>query len=112
MRAVSERQARNAPSRFGSPDASCDAAAGPPLVLLPRLRDAPVEELEEFIRLSFIDALIACGREEEANEALRAAYAAVQHRASQITDPAMALAFTTQNDEARRILALAQQRLV
>ena len=77
-----------------------------------RLRDAPVEELEEFIRLSFIDALIACGREEEANEALRAAYAAVQHRASQITDPAMALAFTTQNDEARRILALAQQRLV
>jgi serine/threonine protein kinase/tetratricopeptide (TPR) repeat protein len=76
-----------------------------------RLRDAPVEELEELIRLCFVDTLLAVGRENDANEALRAAFEAVRQRAAAIKDPELVTAFTQRNDEAKRILALSHERL-
>src|SRR5581483_11363486 len=43
-----------------------------------RLRDGPVEEWEELIRLTFIETLIAEGHDQEADEALWAAFEAVR----------------------------------
>jgi len=76
-----------------------------------RLRDAPVEELEELIRLCHLEALYAEGLVDEADEALRSAFEAVRQRSLAIKDPGLAVTFTKRNEEARRILSLADERL-
>lgn len=76
-----------------------------------RLRDAPVEELEELIRLCHVEALFAEGLLEEADDALRAAFEAVRQRAAAIKDPRLYGNFVTRNGEVRRILVLAEERL-
>jgi tetratricopeptide (TPR) repeat protein len=76
-----------------------------------RLRDAPVEELEELIRLCHLEALYAEGLVDEADEALRSAFEAVRQRSLAIKDPALVVTFTKRNEEARRILNLAEERL-
>ncbi|MBM4359504.1 MAG: protein kinase [Deltaproteobacteria bacterium] len=76
-----------------------------------RLRDAPVEELEELIRDCHVEALYAEGLIGEADEALRAAFEAVRQRAAAIKDPRLYGTFISRNLEARRILALAEERV-
>ncbi len=76
-----------------------------------RLRDAPVEELEELIRFCHVEALYAEGLVDDGDDALRAAFESVRQRAAAIKDPRLCATFVSRNEEARRILALAAERL-
>jgi tetratricopeptide (TPR) repeat protein len=76
-----------------------------------RLRDGPVEEWEELIRLCFIEALIADGQNQEADEALWAAFEAVRQRVAAMKGSELAGSFVHRNDEAKRLLRLARERL-
>jgi tetratricopeptide (TPR) repeat protein len=76
-----------------------------------RLSAGPVEEWEEAMRLTLIEALIAVDRKEEADAALDAAFRALVAHASAIGRMDHRAAFLTRNEEVRRILDLARDRL-
>ena len=76
-----------------------------------RLDDGPVEEWDELIRLCYIEALLAKGRTQEADEALRVAFETVRQRIAQIPRATHQDSFVRLNEEVRQLLALAHQRL-
>ncbi len=76
-----------------------------------RLAAAPVEEWEEFIRLTLIEALLANGDEGEANAVLDAAFTALSHRVFSVRDARHRDAFVRRNEEVYRITELAYHRL-
>jgi tetratricopeptide (TPR) repeat protein len=76
-----------------------------------RLAAGPVEEWEEYMRLTMVEALLALGQEAEANAELEAAFRAVVEHAMAIGRPDHRRAFLTRNEEVRRIVELAEGRL-
>jgi tetratricopeptide (TPR) repeat protein len=76
-----------------------------------RLSSGPVEEWEEFVRLTLVEALLAKEAYEEADEALRIAFQRLVEVARGIRRADHREAFLTRNDELVRILDLARDRL-
>jgi tetratricopeptide (TPR) repeat protein len=76
-----------------------------------RLEAGPIEEWDDFIRLTLIEVLTACGRQQEADAYLERAFHAVVDRARAITRPDHRAAFLGRNEEINRILELARDRL-
>jgi serine/threonine protein kinase/tetratricopeptide (TPR) repeat protein len=76
-----------------------------------RLGDGPVEEWDEHIRLVFVEALLASGKGELADEALRTAFEAIRQRAAAMKDENFRTSYTNRNDETRQLLELAHKRL-
>ncbi len=76
-----------------------------------RLEAGPIEEWDDFIRLTQIEVLTACGRQDEADAYLEKAFRAVVERARAITRPEHRAAFLGRNEEVNRILELARDRL-
>ncbi|MCK6589633.1 MAG: AAA family ATPase, partial [Polyangiaceae bacterium] len=76
-----------------------------------RLLAGPVEEWEEFIRLNLVEALVAAGELEEADTVLEAAYQALVDRVESIRRPDHRTAFIQRNEEVRRLVELAKDRL-
>jgi tetratricopeptide (TPR) repeat protein len=76
-----------------------------------RLADSPVEEWDELIRLVYVEALLAAGQPADADRALHAAFDVLRLRVAQIRRQDLRQSFTTRNEEARQLLALANQRL-
>ncbi|MBK9259599.1 MAG: protein kinase [Polyangiaceae bacterium] len=76
-----------------------------------RLAVAPVEEWDELIRLTLIEALLASGEEEEANAVLDGAFTALCERVMSIRQPHHRDAFVRRNEEVYRIAELAYHRL-
>jgi tetratricopeptide (TPR) repeat protein len=76
-----------------------------------RLLAGPVEEWEEFIRLSLVEALLAAGEEEEADAVLQAAFQALVDRVESIRRQDHRTAFIQRNEEVRRLVELARERL-
>lgn len=76
-----------------------------------RLAAAPVEEWEELIRLTLIEALVASGEEQEANVFLDAAFTALTDRVMSIRYAHHRDAFVRRNEEVYRIAELAYHRL-
>jgi tetratricopeptide (TPR) repeat protein len=76
-----------------------------------RLAAGPVEEWDEYIRLTLVEALLAIGLEPEANTALETAFAAVLAHAASIGRADHRRAFLTRNEEVRQIVELAHGRL-
>jgi hypothetical protein len=76
-----------------------------------RLAAGPVEEWEEFMRLTLVEALLAEGRKEEALVALDTAFRVVVDHAAAIGRPDHRRAFLTRNEEVRRIVDLAREHL-
>ncbi|MBI4703613.1 MAG: protein kinase [Deltaproteobacteria bacterium] len=76
-----------------------------------RLSLGPVEEWDEGIRLCFVEALLAKGETEEADQTLRDAFEAVSARAAAIARPDYRDSFVARNDEVCRLLRLADARL-
>lgn len=76
-----------------------------------RLAAAPVEEWEELIRLTLIEALLANGEEHEANVVLDAAFTALTERVMSVRYPHHRDAFVRRNEEVYRIAELAYHRL-
>ena len=76
-----------------------------------RLTAAPVEEWEELIRLTYIEALLASGEQDEANAVLDAAFTALSERVMSIRQPHHRDAFVRRNEEVYRIAELADHRL-
>ncbi|HVY48262.1 MAG TPA: tetratricopeptide repeat protein, partial [Minicystis sp.] len=84
-------------------DAARDAAT--------RLEHGPVEEWEEGIRLTLVEALLESGHDKEADRALDRAFNALVDRARGITIVDHREAFLARNDEARQLVDLAKARL-
>jgi tetratricopeptide (TPR) repeat protein len=76
-----------------------------------RLAAAPVEEWEELIRLTLIEALLASGEEQEANAALDAAFTSLSEHVMSIRYTHHRDAFVRRNAEVYRITELAYHRL-
>lgn len=76
-----------------------------------RLALGPVEEWEEYIRLTLIEALLAAGELEEADATLQVAFDRLVERARLIRVTEHRRAFLTRNDEVGRVLQLARDRL-
>jgi tetratricopeptide (TPR) repeat protein len=76
-----------------------------------RLSAAPVEEWEEFIRLTLIEGLLMVGEEEEANAVLDVAFSALSERVRVIREQHHREAFVRRNEEVYRIAELAYHRL-
>ena len=76
-----------------------------------RLASGPVEEWEEFIRLTLIEALLVAGEHEEADAVLDVAFRILVERARTIRRSDHRHAFLHRNEEVHRILELAQTRL-
>ncbi len=76
-----------------------------------RLEACPTEEWDDFIRLTKIEVLAACNRQQEADALLDTAFRAVVERARAIQRPDHRTAFLSRNEEVRRILELARDRL-
>ncbi len=76
-----------------------------------RLEAGPTEEWDDFIRLTRIEILTACGRQQEADAHLETAFQAVVERARAIQRPEHRDAFLTRNEEINHILQLARDRL-
>jgi tetratricopeptide (TPR) repeat protein len=76
-----------------------------------RLEAGPIEEWDDFIRLTKIEVLAACGRQQEADVLLEKAFLAVVERARAIQRPEHRAAFLARNEEVNRILELARDRL-
>lgn len=76
-----------------------------------RLNDGPVEEWDEQIRLCYVYALLSCGKEQEANVALAAAFETLRQRIAAIVRPELRESFMTRNEEVRQLLELAHHRL-
>jgi len=71
----------------------------------------PVEEWDELIRLCFIEALLANGQTQEADQTLKAAFDAIGQRVATIDNPEFRASFTSRNAEVYRLLELAHSRL-
>ncbi len=76
-----------------------------------RLAAGPVEEWDEYMRLTLVEALIALDQKEEADAALDGAFRAVVEHASAIGRADHRKAFLGRNEEVRRIVELAKERL-
>jgi eukaryotic-like serine/threonine-protein kinase len=76
-----------------------------------RLADNPLEDWDDYIRLTMVEALLATGAEAEADAALEVGFRAVHERASGIRRHDHRVAFLTRNDEVRTLLEIAQARL-
>ncbi len=76
-----------------------------------RLDDGPVEEWDEQIRLTYAHALIASGKDDEANQVLRTAFETLAARIASLQRPELRESFVTRNDEVRELLELAEERL-
>jgi tetratricopeptide (TPR) repeat protein len=76
-----------------------------------RLTDAPVEEWEEQIRLCHVEALLACGRNDEADRRIDEAYGVIAARVAAIKNPDYRLSFMNRNLEVQQLLELAATRL-
>jgi len=76
-----------------------------------RLDAAPVEEWEEMIRLTLIEALLTVGETEEADAALDQAFRALKERVRNIRQAHHRDAFVRRNEEVYRIVQLAYHRL-
>jgi tetratricopeptide (TPR) repeat protein len=76
-----------------------------------RLAAGPVEEWEEYMRLTLVEALLAVGQRDEALSALDTAFCAVRARASAIRRADHRRAFLTRNEEVGRILELSKELL-
>ncbi len=70
-----------------------------------------LEEGEELLRLTHVEALLATGRESEADRALQAAWQCVIARSEQLSDPLHREAFLSRLYECQRIVTLATERL-
>jgi eukaryotic-like serine/threonine-protein kinase len=76
-----------------------------------RLAAGPVEEWDEYMRLTLVEALLAQGQEAEADAALDAGLRAVGEHAAAIGRADHRRAFLTRNEEVRRLVELARERL-
>ncbi len=76
-----------------------------------RLAAGPIEEWDEYIRLTMIEALFASGMNEEADAVIDSAFRALRDRAATIVRPEHQKAFLTRNEEVRQIVELARTRL-
>jgi tetratricopeptide (TPR) repeat protein len=76
-----------------------------------QLAAGPVEEWDEYMRLTLIEAALALGRHDEADVALAGAFRAVVDHAGAIGRADHRKAFLTCNEEVRRIVELATERL-
>jgi serine/threonine protein kinase/tetratricopeptide (TPR) repeat protein len=76
-----------------------------------RLASGPVEEWEEYTRLTYVETLLAAGREAEASAVLEAAFHALVKSASSIRRTDHRTAFLTRTEEVRRLVELAKERL-
>ncbi len=76
-----------------------------------RLAAGPVEEWDEYMRLTLVEALVALDRRQEADLALDGAFRSVLEHASAIGRGDHRRAFLTRNEEVRRIVELARERL-
>ena len=75
------------------------------------LRNAPAEEWEEAIRLCFVEALLASGDQQTADQRLSEAFELVRNRVGVIKRPEFRQSFITQNSDVAAILQLAASRL-
>jgi tetratricopeptide (TPR) repeat protein len=75
------------------------------------LDSGPVEEWEEYTRLTFVESLLAVGEDDEADTALRVAFDALVTRVRSISHPEHRDAFMRRNEEVYRIAELAYGRL-
>ena len=76
-----------------------------------RLAAGPVEEWDEYMRLTYIEALLALDRRDEADAALEGAFTTVVEHASAIGRADHRRAFLTRNEEVRRLVEMASERL-
>jgi len=76
-----------------------------------RLAAGPVEEWDEYMRLTLVEALLALDQKDEADAALEAAFRAVVEHAGAVGRADHRRAFLTRNEEVRRIVELAHERL-
>lgn len=76
-----------------------------------QLSNSSVEEWDEQIRLVFVEALLATGQNEKADEVLAGALDVIEQRVNLIERPDLRVSYTTKNDEVRNLLALASERL-
>jgi tetratricopeptide (TPR) repeat protein len=76
-----------------------------------RLVAGPVEEWEEYVRLTLVEALLAAGQPGEAHAVLDTAFRALVERARNIRHPYQRSAFLRRNDEVDRLVHLARERL-
>jgi tetratricopeptide (TPR) repeat protein len=76
-----------------------------------RLAAGPVEEWDEYMRLTHVEVLLALDRHEEADQALAAAFTTVVAHASAIGRPDHRRSFLSRNEEVRRLVELAEERL-
>jgi len=70
-----------------------------------------VEEGEELLRMVHVEALLALGRESDADKVLAAAWKCVIDRSEQLSDPAHREAFLSRLYECQRIVTLGTERL-
>jgi eukaryotic-like serine/threonine-protein kinase len=76
-----------------------------------RLAAGPVEEWDEYMRLTMIEALLALGLDQDADAVLAAAFQAVIEHAGAIGRADQRKAFLTRNEEVRSLVELAHDRL-
>ena len=76
-----------------------------------RLDAGPVEEWDEYMRLTMIDALFALGYHADADTVIDTAFRAVVEHAAAIAQSDQREAFLTRLEEVRRIVELAGERL-
>jgi eukaryotic-like serine/threonine-protein kinase len=76
-----------------------------------RLAAGPVEEWDEYMRLTLVEALYTMDHREEGDAALEDAFRAVVARASTIGRGDHRRAFLTRNEEVRRVVELGGERL-
>jgi tetratricopeptide (TPR) repeat protein len=76
-----------------------------------RLASGPVEEWEEFIRLTLVETLIALGHHDEADAVLDVAFRALIERVGAIRRVDHRAAFLGRNEEVASIVSLAAERL-
>jgi hypothetical protein len=76
-----------------------------------RLEGGPVEEWDEYMRLTLVEALLAQDQPREADAALETAFRSVVAHAAAIGRSDHRRAFLTRNEEVRRIVELARERL-
>ncbi|WP_281180878.1 serine/threonine-protein kinase PknK [Chondromyces crocatus] len=76
-----------------------------------RLAAGPVEEWEEYTRLTLVESLLAVGLTTEADAVLDEAFRSLLDRAQRIHNPYQRSAFLRRNDEVDRLLQLARERL-
>jgi hypothetical protein len=79
--------------------------------VLERVAAMPVEEWEELMRLTLVEAHYAAGQVAEGDAALDAAFRVVEAHAMAIRRPEQRHAFLTRLEEVRRITDLARERL-